>query len=145
MGAEYLPIRADKEFVDKNRNTVLSSDSSFVNKQYDRSGLSFSVDFLVNPADDQNVTVEIPLLYYYGYQAKLTNSDGKEIPLEVYQGTHGLTAVDIQGVSEGKIQVFYEKTTLQKIAEGITFLSVVFILAAVIRKKKSDERTIEND
>lgn len=145
MGAEYLPIRADKEFVDKNRNTVLSSDSSFVNKQYDRSGLSFSVDFLLNPDGDQKVTVEIPLLYYYGYHAKLTNSDGKEIPLKVYQGPHGLTAVDIQGVREGKIKVFYKKTTLQKSAEGITLLSIAIILAAAIRKKNLKREQSKND
>ena len=144
MGAEYLPIHADKEFVDKNRNTVLSNNATFVNKKYDRSGLNFSVDFTVNSDDNQKTTVEIPLLYYYGYQAMLSNSAGKEIPIEVYQGPHGLTAVDIQGVSEGKIKVFYEKTTLQKTAEWITFLSALIILAITLRKRILAQARLKN-
>jgi hypothetical protein len=145
MGAEYLPIHADKEFIDKNRNTVLSSESSFTNQQYQRSGLSYSVDFTVKAENGKKVTVEIPLLYYYGYQAILTNADGQKTALEVYQGAHGLTAVDIQGVSEGKIHVFYENTSLQKAAGGITFFTALLLLTAAIRKKNRIAADLEKD
>lgn len=138
MGAEYLPINADTEFVDKNKNTVLCSDPTFENLDYNRSGLSYSFDFHLDAEADPKVTFEVPLLFYSGYKALLSDIDGRQEELEVYQGPHGLTSVDVPDVKEGRLLVYYSKTLIQKIADAISlFSALLFIILYLIRRRKN--------
>ncbi len=124
---KYIHVNADKEFIDKNKNTVLSSDPAFVNLAHKRNRLTFSVDFQVR---EETVELEIPLLYYKGYQAELTDADGNKSSLDVYPGPHGFTTVTITDVPSGNIFVAYEGTALQKAADWITLLTVLFFIGS---------------
>jgi hypothetical protein len=145
MGAEYLPINADTEFVDKNKNTVLSSDSTFENLDYDRSGLSYSFDFRLSSETDTKVTFEVPLLFYSGYKASLSEIDGKQEELKVYQGAHGLTSVDVSGVKEGRLLVYYSKTRIQKIADMVGFFSALLVIILFYIKRRKNRNGKKTD
>ncbi len=129
---KYIHVNADKEFIDKNQNTVLSSDPSFINLAHERNKLTFSFDFEVQ---EDRVEFEIPLLFYKGYQAELTDAAGNTIPLEVYPGLHGFTTVTVNGVQRGHISVAYKGTPIQKTSDWVTFLTVLFFIGAGVKKK----------
>ena len=132
-GGEYLPRYLNIEFADKNRDTVLYNGSPVEIKDHDRQGLRFQFSYSLNDVNDSD-TFEIPLAYYTGYHGLLTTEDGRHIPLEVIQSRKGLTA--ITGISEnnGTIQVWYEKTMLQRVGEIISLLTLCFFTGIIISK-----------
>lgn len=136
-GAEWLPINADSEFIDKNGNTVLASVSDYVTKSFRRKGLTFSVDFEINSEPADPVLVEIPLLYYTGYRARLEQNSNDPSEQKVFQGPHGLTSVQIDpDVKSGTLFVWYAKTLVQRISEGVSLITLILIL--LFRRRKID-------
>ena len=129
---EYLPNGADISFIEHNKNQVLSSDPTFINHEFDRKGLEFSFRFSVS---DDSVIFEIPLLFYKGYQAFVTDTSGKTQKLTVNPGKHGFTSVRVDEIREGSIKIFYAGTAIQKISDGITSISILLILFMLFYKK----------
>ena len=121
---EFLPKKAEIDFLDRNRNQILSSDPAFINHEFNRSGLRFTFQFSV---EDDSVDFEIPLLYYKGYRAELMNGEEIKPELPVYSGAHGLTAVTINGIKEGTISVYYTGTIVQKIGDLITLITIIVL------------------
>ncbi len=136
-GAEWLPLRANGDFIDKNKNTVLASVPDFSTRSFDRNGLRFSLDFELQKVHSQKITVEIPLLYYTGYRACLLTEEYGEQRLPVSQGPHGLTSVEIDpDIRQGTIQVWYQKTTAQIVSELFSLLLVILIIGFFVLRKK---------
>jgi len=133
---EYLPKGADMGFLEHNGNQVLSSDPAFINHEFDRNGLEFTFHFSVS---DDSVIFEVPLLFYKGYQAYVTDTEGKTKALHVALGEHGFTSVKIDGIQEGMIKVAYAGTIIQKISDGITLTSILIILFLSFHKKKREK------
>ena len=134
-GAEWLPLNADGEFIDKNGNTVLASVSDFTTTAFRRKGLTFGVDFEISTEPAAPVLVEIPLLYYTGYRARLEQDGSDPLPQNVFQGPHGLTSVQINpGVKSGTLFVWYAKTLVQRISEIISLITLIWII--LIRRRR---------
>ena len=134
-GAEWLPINADGEFIDKNGNTVLASVSDFITKSFRRKGLSFSVDFEISSESAAPILVEIPLLYYTGYRARLEQDGSDSLDLQVFQGPHGLTSTKIDpGIKSGTLFVWYAKTLVQRFSEGVSLITLILIILIHRRK-----------
>ena len=128
-GGEYLPRYLNIELADKNRDTVLYNGAPLEIKDHDRQGLRFTFSYSLSDVNDSDI-FEIPLAYYTGYHGLLTTEDGKQIPLEIIQSRKGLTT--ITGISEnnGTVQIWYEKTKLQKVSEVISML-MLFVLTGI--------------
>ncbi len=139
---EWMPANADNNFVDKNGNNVLSSDSSVRILSFDRRNLSFSFEFSRDGTG--KFDFEVPLLYYAGYRAALEDENGKKLcDLPTRQGSHGLVSAEAEGVSSGKIRVWYQKTVCQILSEWISALSfLAFCLIYIRRKQKADRRNV---
>ena len=143
-GGEYLPLGTDPEFVEKNRDTVLSENSAFETKGFKRSGLSFTFSYRVTAPspNDEPLRFEVPLLYYKGYQAWIETPDGgSKTWLSVQRGSHGFTEVSITDYPEqGEITVEYFTTKAQYAGSGITALTLLalFISWIRVRKKHAD-------
>lgn len=136
-GGEYLPRFLDIEFADKNRDTVLFNSNPIAIQDHDRQGLRFRFSYDL-PEVNQTDVFEIPLAFYTGYHGKLVKSDGEIISLPVYQSSGGLTSVTGIFDSAGTIEVWYEKTNLQKTGEIITILTgISFITVTILRLKKT--------
>ena len=136
----YLPLGFDLEFVDKNRNTVLSSDPEFVTVSHKRGNLSFTFEFDVK---DDTVDFEIPLLYYTGYQAELSFEAGKQA-LNTSRSENGLVKVKIDHVHRGQINAHYVKTPAQHAGDIVTLLTVLVCGAAgfINRRRRPDDPKI---
>ncbi|MBK5719681.1 hypothetical protein JGH11_02220 [Dysgonomonas sp. Marseille-P4677] len=117
IGREYLPsklidisyIRDRKEKVDfRNEDTQIEN----LRREYNTT--LFSV--LVNKID----TLELPLLYYYGYSVTL---NGEKLP--VYQSDLGL--VEVITDESGEIEAYYGGTTLQKTSLYISLIGLLIL------------------
>ena len=120
-------------------------DGSAEIREVERDGLKF--DFVVDEVAE-NTTVELSVIYYPGYEAKL----GDEV-LEVgYSGKNGLVAVEIPAGKSGKVQVWYGLSLATKvgaaISAGTVGLGVLWLIVAGIiehRGRKKEERAIAEE
>ena len=135
-GGEYMPLNSNREFVEKNQSTVLSDNGKFEVLSFNRKDLSFTFDFRIDQYDNDSITFEIPLLYYKGYQAKLTKQNGETTSLPVFRGIHGFTAVDVRDITEGNLIVYYQETGIQILGNCISLFTILVLLFIQFRRKK---------
>ncbi len=122
---EYLPLKVDLKYI-KNRGNVITSNNniSFTHKTIDN---KIIVDF-TNEYDDTNI--ELPLIYYKGYGAKIENKK-----LNVKESENGLVLVEIGSIDKGTIIVKYIKTPTIYISRGISIISTITFLIYLINRK----------
>ena len=137
---EYLPLGADSEFIDKNRDTVLSENAEFETISFKRRGLSFTFEYRLLNESGTPTQFEIPLLYYKGYQAEFVGTDGEITPMEVFRSARGLTAVTLPKNADGRITVSYKTTLIQSVGNWISGLTIILLAVVLIRKKISEGR-----
>ncbi len=129
LGGSYWSRMLD--FVDKNGNHVISSDSEMTVKAFNREGLKFTFAF---HTDKPEILCEIPLLYYKGYHAVLLKN-GEKIPLQVSKGYHGLVSVHMEDSQDGKVTVWYGGTLVQKISDLVSLITFILMMLVFIRKR----------
>ena len=101
---------------------------------------------LVFSGNTSDNDVELPLVPYYGYVADLHGVDGKEYKCRLKTGTgpNKLLSVRIPGkVSDGIVRVQYKGTSLQRMSQVVSIVSVLLFLALFMfmrrrMKKHSD-------
>lgn len=136
IGGEYMPLNAVSAFINENHSTVLSDNGRFEVLSFNRKDLSFMFDFRIDQYDSDSITFEIPLLYYKGYQSKLTRQNGETTSLPVFRGKHGFTAVNVRDITEGNLVVYYQETDIQIMGNYISLLTILVFLFTHFRKKK---------
>ncbi len=88
--------------------------------------------------------VDVPLLYYRGYAAVMTEETGAQTKLNVSAGENGLCRVETNNLT-GKLRVRYEGTKLQHFAFAVSLLAAVGILAVALlhcRKETGGNETV---
>ena len=99
------------------------------------------VDFAGNAADND---VELPILPYYGYAARLRLPDGSCESLKTGLGPNKLLSVHIpRKHANGVISVRYEATTLQRLSQIVSLVSGIAFLALFVfmrRRRRNIER-----
>lgn len=73
--------------------------------------------------------IEVPLLWYKGYAARLITADGTAAELPVCAGDLGLCRVSLTGASAGTFTVRYERTAVQNVSLAVS--AAAFLCAAV--------------
>lgn len=133
-GAEYLPPDFDFFFIESNKNNIIYDESQVSLSGSRRQKLGFVFSF-VKESSTESLDYSIPLIYYYGYQAKLTDENGNTGPIPVTKDEIGLVRVNDNGLKSGTIRIAYEKTTIQKISELISLLTLVGITVTPLANK----------
>lgn len=149
VGAEYLPSKIPSTKTDDiryriqyiiDRGDLVSVDESVTTiSNINRNKSILTVETVQSQPDK----LTMPLLYYKGYKA---NIDGQEI--EVTESKDGL--VEILSPSSGKITVWYDGTSVQRISlliSGISFF-IFLVYAFFCRKqyhRKSENKQISTD
>ena len=128
---EYLPSDVNLDYIKERGNVVTSNNQiTFTHKKVDN---KIIIDF-VNNYD--NTILELPLLYYKGYGAKINNEY-----LDVFKTDNGLVGVKLNNIKEGTLEVSYIKTPTIYISRGISLLSVtIFGLYLYMKGRKKDEK-----
>ena len=87
----------------------------------------------------------MPMFYNFGYTASLAEPNGMGRSIPVTKDEIGLVQVSDEGLNKGIIRVGYQKTTVQKVREGIslfTLFSIILISLLRLKKVKTEETDI---
>lgn len=126
-GQELVPYKTPSlEYIIERKSVIKhkSTDTRISNYERDNNGARFNVDVL---GKDK---LELPMLYYKGYVAKL---NGDVIPLR--ESNNGFIEVDV--MAQGRVEVYYEVTTMQKVGFAITVLTLVSLFVYALRSRKN--------
>lgn len=134
-GAEYMPHGFNVPFAYKNGDTVLPDPEDARVVSHKRRGLSFSFGF--EKDDDTETAYSVPLIYYYGYTAVLSDDAGDPVPVPVGKDERGLVRVSDAGLRRGSIRVSYEKTTVQRVSEWISLAGIAGAALIVLRRRRT--------
>ena len=137
-GVEYVPHDFFYPFQISTRNRVNTDESKVTITDGRRQKLGYFFSF-IRESEGEPQEYSLPLIYYYGYRGTLTDENGSVKSIPAFRDENGLVQVSDEGISKGTINVFYAKTTVQKLSEGIS-LCTLLLLFLTIRKKHPDEK-----
>lgn len=125
---EYLPSAFALEQAE---NTDLSPSDNLSCTLVEKSSLRYTLR-LVNESADQNANLELPLVYYPGYQV-LANDGGDAV---VTEGETGQVAVVLAPGYDGTLTVGFAEPLSWRAAEIVSLLTVVGLVVWLIRERK---------
>lgn len=131
-GTEYLPNGFDRKLAEKIGDRVLCDDPGFVIGSAERRGLTFTFDFSL-PEGSENAEMTVPLTYYTGYHAYLTDVSGNRMKIPVSRDDHGFVSVTNGGISSGIISVRFEKTAAQFTGDLISLVTALYCLFHIVK------------
>ncbi len=130
-GGEYLPKGTNLDEL-VGRVGIITSNNPAVIVTYEQNSNCLIVDYKNN--NRNNTYIEVPLVYYYGYNAVSLNNN-KSYNLEV--GKNGIIKMKVNKKAD-KIKIYYKYTTIQigsTILSGVSFI-ILFIYLYLSHKKK---------
>ena len=130
---EYLIERDDKV-------KVVSGNADILNENKYGLELSFNI---ANVSKDTNL--ELPYFFYPGYTITL-KYDNQEIELEVFESEYGFLQIQIpEDIEEGKINVKYTATVLDKTAYAISGISLISFIVYIFWYRKRYNQKLKNN
>lgn len=137
---EYLPSKAfnNLNYIKQreNRAYILSGNAVIENEIKDGVNMIFD---LYNV--EENTVIELPYIYYLGYDVEAIDSKGKVNKIETFESENGFVAIQVPETAK-RINVTYTGTTLMKITYivfGITFIGVCGYLIINWHLKKKEK------
>lgn len=132
-GVCYLPV-GSKAFLYQTRgDAVLATPDLPVTVSRPKHGV-LEVQFSDNTAGS---TLELPLFYYLGYQARLTAPDGKSRSLSVQSSDQHLAEIVLpEDVPAGSITVRYVGSRLRRMAVLLSLATLVALAVAVTWRRR---------
>ncbi|WP_146212763.1 glycosyltransferase family protein [Dysgonomonas alginatilytica] len=132
--AEYLPIKVPSiEFI-QDRNILLKTNNiETVTNNFERKNRATIFNVIVNKPD----IIELPLIYYKGYSAKLNNEQ-----ITITESENGLIEIPIN--QSGKVHVEFTGTLIQKYSFYVTVISILLFCIYIFwynRKNKNINKT----
>lgn len=127
LGAEeWLPANMKGKYLLEKERLVLPGENEIWQREIpfveERGEFSF--------ATMQNeMTYQIPLLYYKGYAAELISDDGRIYSVDVYtdNNNRGDMYVSVPAGVSGTVKIFYAGTTAQKISMWISGITIIVV------------------
>lgn len=131
-GNEYLAV--DVNLDELKEKTPFENDKLEVNN-YSRSGTK--IEFYCENNTDTVQSLEVPLLFYKGYQAAGKSNDQITFDIPVSAGENGLVHLTIPAESNLDIQVKFVEPVIWRIAEVISILVFIGLAIKLITVCKS--------
>ena len=137
-GEEYLPVDT---ILDKLKAQELYKDDCVEISDVVYHGTSITMH--VKNTSAQQEGLELPRLYYAGYQALEVMDEGQHFPIEVTDGINHVIKLMIPEQTEGNITLSFREPWYWRLAEIITLLSagivIVYAYKIWIREKLKNE------
>jgi len=91
-----------------------------------------------------NITIELPRLYYLGYEIKLIDKEGNTNIIDYHENDNGF--IEIKLNKSGTLEISYEGTSANKIANYITLITIGISISILLYKiyKKNTPRKKSN-
>ncbi len=164
MGTEWLPVETDMNSLGGHEIKV---SSSLLSENSVTSGIEFVKEgylkYGFEATDGGNAAYTLPLIYYKGYTAKITDPDGVYVSaggdgsagsngsaggdgsegfgarkLNVKKGPNGLLCVENPEMLTGYVSVEYKATTLKKISVVISVIATLLFAVLNLRLNRDD-------
>lgn len=133
---EYMPEGASKNKLKKRGSIVTSNDKQFKYDNYSKKGTLINLDYKVSKDGSY---IELPLLYYKGYTFEITSKDGSEIENgQVNHGKDMVVRVNLGNIKEGHLKVDYTGTTLMKVGDIVTIITLIFMIIYIIKRNREN-------
>lgn len=127
---EYTPTKVNLNYIN-NRGNIITSNNN-IELSHETINNKIVINFKNNY---DNTVLELPLLYYKGYGAKIDNTY-----LKVQESDNGLVLVSINGIKQGTIIVEYIKTPIIYISRGVSLISITIFGLYLYKIKRKDEK-----
>ena len=130
--SEYLPIKTinnidyfkyRKEYIyikdGKAKTNIIENNTPFLKSEIE----------LIS----DNITIELPRIYYLGYEIKLTDKEGNTSKIDYYENEYGFIETKLN--KSGILKINYKGTLANKIANYISILTISICLSILLYKK----------
>ena len=124
-----MPKGATEDYIYKRGNIITSTYP--ITHEFTKKGLSMNIKFNDNKKSN---TLELPLLYYTGYLAKVNGEY-----TSVSKSINGLVLIDINQNS-GEVIVNYKGTLVQHVTKIISIITLIAFSYYVIKKEVQYEK-----
>ena len=122
---EYLPTKAFKNrkyIEDREDVPVVLNTEQYVIENFNKDNTNCEFDIKSFEGTD-TAQIELPYIYYIGYNVTFVDDNGEETRLETYESENGFLCVNVD--APGKIKVRYTGTLLMQISALISVLSAI--------------------
>jgi len=134
---EYLPVNTKKNmhyFNNRNNLVAITTGKADITSIPKKDAV-----LKANISTKENkVVLELPLLYYLGYQIKFTNKNNIQKVLEYKENNNGFIEVTV--TESGLLEVYYNGTTGGNIANAISLLTIIEIVIIKMFKLKKRKK-----
>ena len=124
MGTEWLPIEADtSSYFGKEIKVVFEgSDGDFeIPSGWELSSFSYN-KYSFEDTDGAVAMYTLPLVYYKGYKAYITDEDGVKTALPVHKNKKGLLSIENPDCKAGIVSVVYKPTAVKIVSVIISLI-----------------------
>ena len=120
---EYLPKNAKENiyYLTKRDETIITDNTNITPKKDKNMNLKFKIDSV--PTE-----IELPRIYYLGYELKINNKK-----IKIYQNKRGLISAKIK--EKGTYQLKYKGTILTKISNFISLFGIIVGIKYITKKE----------
>lgn len=135
---EYLPKNLDYEKIKLRGKELISQDCNVINLNYSKDKNYFIYNFEI----DKNGCLEIPLIYYYGYDIYLNN---EKVEYEI--SNDGYINIKINNPGKYNLKIKWNGTILYKICyfiASIAFISYILLYIKFYKRGKDNEKKYIN-
>lgn len=130
---EYLPKKAlaNRKYIETRKDEVyvLEGNVNIQNMNKENTNLSFDIENI-----NENTKLELPYIYYLGYEAKLIKEDGTIKKINIEESENGFCMITLSNVGNYKITVSYAGTTLMKISYVLTLLGDIGLIYIICKR-----------
>lgn len=132
-GEEYLPVNTvSREF----KKDYFGNAGAVTITNFVRNGIQLTFECENLSAESQ--WLEVPLLYYRGYVARAWKDGSNATLLPVGSGNNQVVSIEIPAEFTGKIRVDFGEAWYWRLAEGISFLTLLMLGMRYILGKKRE-------
>lgn len=124
---EYLPQKAYQNLdyvITRNQEAmVVSGEANILDQQKQGSNFHFEIENVTN-----NTIIELPYIYYLGYEATMIDQQGNKKALTITESDKGFVAITIPEIEKANIQVSYTGTIIMKLSYFFTAIGIICLI-----------------
>lgn len=132
---EYLPQKAfsNRYYIETRSQDVivLEGNANILNTHKENTDLSFDLENV-----SENTKLELPYIFYLGYNAKLVDENGNKTKLKIQESDKGFCMIVVPNIDKGNVTVSYTGTGLMKFSYILTLIGFSTLIIYTIKLKK---------
>lgn len=137
---DYLPMKAvqnSRYLVERTHDPIVLEGVAEVS---DISKKGTKMEFEVKNAQ-KNTKIELPYIYYIGYNIKIVGLDGQEEKLKSEESDNGFVCFNLNKITQGTVYVKYTGTILMNVSAIVSIISLIGFIIIIKVSKKNEQNT----